>query len=65
MNEIRDMFNRNIKLADGKQEDYNNNFIKKVMINYDRILSVPSLAHITVERRRGMARTLCGTTSAS
>ena len=30
--EISDMFHRNIKLADGKQEDYRENFVKDVMI---------------------------------
>ena len=35
--EISDMFHRNIKLADGRQEDYIENFVKDVMIIYERI----------------------------
>jgi hypothetical protein len=41
---------RNIKLADGRQEDYIEHFVKVVMTIYERVLSVPSLAHITVEQ---------------
>ena len=34
---ISDMFYRNIKLADGKQEDYIENFVKDSMTIYERI----------------------------
>ena len=51
--EINDMFHRNIKLADGKQEGYNEDFVKDVMIIYARILSVPSLPNIIVEQEQG------------
>ena len=47
--EISDKFHRHIKLADGRQEDYSENFAKDVITIHERILSVPSLAHITVE----------------
>ena len=36
----------------GRQEDYSENFVKDVMIIYERILSVPSLAHIIVEQEK-------------
>ena len=35
--EISDMFHRNIKLADGRQEDYIENFVKDFMTSHARI----------------------------
>ena len=48
MQNISNMFHRNIKLADGMLE----NFVKDVMTIYDRFSSVPSLAHTIVEQER-------------
>ena len=47
--DILDLVHRNINLAACRQEDYSENFVKDVMTIYERILSVPSLAHIIVE----------------
>ena len=47
--EISDKLRRNIKLADGRQEDYSENCVKDAVTIYERILTVPSLAHIIVE----------------
>ena len=44
------MFHRNIKLAYGRQEDNIGNLSKDIIIIYERILSVPSLAHICVDQ---------------
>ena len=46
------MFHGNIKLADGRQEDYSETFVKDVMTICERILSLPSLAHIIVEQEK-------------
>ena len=46
--DISDKFHRLVKLADGRQEDYSENFAKDVMTIYERILSVPSMARIIV-----------------
>ena len=50
--EIRDKFHSNVKLADGRQEGYSENFAKDAMTMYERILSVPSLANIIVEQEK-------------
>ena len=63
--EISDKFHRHIRLADGRQEDYIENFVRAVVAIYETIFRVPSLAQIIVEPDSGTARTLCGTTSAS
>ncbi|MFM7989301.1 MAG: hypothetical protein ACKPKO_59305, partial [Candidatus Fonsibacter sp.] len=47
--EISDTLHKNIKLADGRHEDYTENLIKEVLIIYERILNVPSLVNIMVE----------------
>ena len=46
------MCHRNSKLADGRQEDYIDDFVEDVMTMYVRILSAPSLAHIIVEQEK-------------
>ena len=46
------MFHSSLKLADGRQEDYSENLVKVVMTSCERILRVPSLAHIIVEQEK-------------
>ena len=50
--EISDKFRKSIKLADGRQEDYSENFVKDAMTIYERILSSPPLAQIIVEQEK-------------
>ena len=50
--EISAKFHRNIKLADGRQEDYSENFVKEASTIYERILTVPSLAQIIAEQEK-------------
>ncbi len=49
MKAINDMFQRGIKMADGKREDYIENFVKEVMTIYERILMCALIGHIIVE----------------
>ena len=54
------MRHRNIKLADGSQEDYIDNLVKDAMAMYERILNVPLLAQIIVEpEKRDGQNSLC------
>ena len=62
--EISDKFHRNIKLADGRQEDYSENFVKDATTIYARIWTVPHWPR-SLWNKSGTATTLCGTTSAS
>ena len=48
--DISEMLHRNIKLTDGMQDDYIENFVQDVMTIHERLLSAPSLAHIIVEQ---------------
>jgi len=50
--EISDKFRKNIKLADGRQEDYSENFVKDAMTIYERILSSPPLAQLILEQEK-------------
>ena len=50
--DISDRFHGNIKLADGRQEDYIENCLKDAMTIYERISSVPSLAQIIVAQNK-------------
>jgi hypothetical protein len=50
--EISHKFRRNVKLADGRQEDYSENFVKDALTIFERILSVPPLECFILEQEK-------------
>jgi hypothetical protein len=50
--ETSEKFHRNIKLAVDRQDDYSEDFVKEALIIYERILTVPALAQMSVEQEK-------------
>ena len=50
--EISEQLHKNIKLATGRQDDYNENFVKDALKFYERIMTVPALAQMIVEQEK-------------